>query len=88
LSLYLSKGLLPEVRMKDKQRAHLASLTETRDILVKQSSALKNTVNNILSARRVNLAKEALSSDKKLAQVPVKAASNRAEKPNTPGGVP
>ena len=29
LSLYLSKGLLPEVRMKDKQRAYLASLTQT-----------------------------------------------------------
>ena len=27
LSLYLSKGLLPEVRMKDKERAQLASLT-------------------------------------------------------------
>jgi transposase len=69
LSLYLSKGLLPEVRMKDKQRAHLASLTQTRDILVKQRSALKNKVNNILSARGLNLAKEALSSEKKLAEV-------------------
>jgi len=30
LSLYLSKGLLPEVRMKDKQHGQLASLTQTR----------------------------------------------------------
>src|SRR6516162_1273585 len=69
LSLYLSKGLLPEVRMKDKERAQLASLTHTRDTLVKQRTALKNKVNNILSARGLNLAKEALSSEKKLAEV-------------------
>jgi len=69
LSLYLSKDLLPEVRMKDKQLAQLASLTQTRDTLVKQRSALKNKVNNILSARGLNLAKEALSSEKKLAEV-------------------
>src|SRR5712664_4368413 len=69
LSLYLSKELLPEVRMKDKQHGQLASLTQTRDTLVKQRSALKNKVNNILSARGLNLAKEALSSEKKLAEV-------------------
>src|SRR5579859_2065516 len=69
LSLYLSKNLLPEVRMKDKDLAQLASLTQTRDTLVKQRSALKNKVNNILSARGLNLAKEALSSEKKLAEV-------------------
>jgi hypothetical protein len=69
LSLYLSKNLLPEVRMKDKDLAQLASLTQTRDTLVKQRSALKNKVNNILSARGLNLAKEAPSSEKKLAEV-------------------
>ena len=69
LSLYLSKGLLPEVRMKDKEHGQLASLTQTRDTLVKLRTALKNKVNNILSARGLNLAKEALSSEKKLAEV-------------------
>jgi transposase len=69
LSLYLSKDMLPAVRMKDKQHAHLASLTQTRDTLVKQRSALKNKINNILSARGLNLAREALSSEKKLAEV-------------------
>ena len=64
LALYLSKGLLPEVRMKDKEQAQLASLTQTRDTLVKLRTALKNKVNNILSARGINLAKEALSSEK------------------------
>src|SRR5260370_7010478 len=69
LSLYLSKGLLPEVRMKDKEHAQLASLTQTRDTLVNHRTALKNNLNNILSARGLNLAKEALSSEKKLAEV-------------------
>lgn len=69
LSLYLSKGLLPEVRMKDKEHGQLASLTQTRDTLVKLRTALKNKVNNILSARGINLAKEALSSEKKLDEV-------------------
>jgi transposase len=69
LALYLSKGLLPEVRMKDKQHGQLASLTQTRDTLVKLRTALKNKVNNILSARGINLPKEGLSSEKKLAEV-------------------
>jgi transposase len=69
LSLYLSKGLLPEVRMKDKEHGQLASLTQTRDTLVKLRTALKNKVNNILSARGINLPKEALSSEKRLQAV-------------------
>ncbi len=69
LALYLSKGLLPEVRMKDKEHGQLASLTQTRDTLVKLRTALKNKVNNILSARGINLPKEALSSEKKLEEV-------------------
>lgn len=69
LALYLEKGLLPEVRMKDQQHGQIASLTQTRDTLVKLRTALKNKVNNILSARGINLAKEALSSEKKLDEV-------------------
>ena len=55
--------------MKDKERGQLASLTQTRDTLVKLRTALKNKINNILSARGLNLPKEALSSEKKLAEV-------------------
>ena len=69
LALFLSKNMLPEVRMKDKEHGHVASLTQTRDILVKQRTALKNKVNNLLSARGLNLAKEALSSEKKLREI-------------------
>jgi transposase len=69
LALYLEKDLLPEVRMKDKTQAQLASLTQTRDTLVKLRTSLKNKVNNILSAHGINLEKEALSSEKKLNEV-------------------
>jgi transposase len=62
LAFYLSKGMLPEVRMKDTLHAQLASLTQTRDALVKQRTALKNKVNNILSAHGINLRKESLAS--------------------------
>lgn len=63
LAFYLSKDMLPEVRMKDTLHAQLSSLTQTRDTLVKQRTALKNKVNNILSAHGINLRKESLASD-------------------------
>ncbi len=69
LALFLSKGLLPEVRMKDKPHAQLASITQTRDKLVKLRTALKNKINNIVSAHGINLKKEELSSEKGLKKV-------------------
>jgi transposase len=69
LALYLAKDLLPEVRMKDKTQAQLASLTQTRDTLVKLRTSMKNKINNILSAHGINLEREALSSEKKLNEV-------------------
>jgi transposase len=69
LALYLEKDLLPEVRMKDPQRAQIASLTQTRDTLVKLRTALKNKVNNLVSAQGINLSKESLASEKGLAAV-------------------
>ena len=55
--------------MKDKNRAQIASLTQTRDTLVKLRTALKNKINNILSAHGINLEREALSSEKKLQEI-------------------
>jgi transposase len=69
LALYLAKDLLPEVRMKDKTRAQIASLTQTRDTLVKLRTALKNKINNIVSAHGINLNKESLASEKGLEAV-------------------
>ncbi len=56
--------------MKDKEHGQLASLTQTRDTLVKLRTALKNKLNNILSARGINLPKEALSSEKSPVRFP------------------
>ena len=69
LAIFLSKGLLPEVRMKHKGHAQLASITQTRDKLVKLRTALKNKINNIVSAHGINLKKEELSSEKGLEKV-------------------
>jgi transposase len=66
LALFLEKDLLPEVRMKEKEQAQVASLTQTRDRLVKLRTALKNKVNNLLSARGMEIEKEELSSEKGL----------------------
>jgi transposase len=69
LALFLSKDMLPEVRMKDKLHAELASLTQTRDTLVKQRTALKNKINNIMAARGLSPRREQLSSEKGLRAV-------------------
>jgi transposase len=61
LALYLEKDLLPEVRMKPKQNRELMHLAETRD-LVKQRSALKGKINNLLAMQGIELKREALSS--------------------------
>ena len=65
LALYLEKDLLPEVRMKPKQNRELMHLAETRDLLVKQRSALKGKIN----MQGIELKREALSSKIALARV-------------------
>lgn len=69
LALFLAKGLLPEVRMKEKTQARVASLTETRDKLVKLRTTLKNKINNILAARGIVLKREILATEKGLREV-------------------
>jgi transposase len=69
LALYLSRALLPEVRMKDQEHRNMSHLAQTRDLLVKQRSALKGKINNLLSAEGINLKRETLSSKKALNRV-------------------
>ena len=69
LALYLEKGLLPEVRMKEPAQRELQHVLETRDLLVKQRSALKAKINNLLAAQGINLKREALSSQVALERV-------------------
>jgi transposase len=63
---FLSKDMVPEVRMKDKMSAQINSLAHTRDKLVKLRTALKNKIHNILSSHGILLKQESLSSDKGL----------------------
>lgn len=69
LALFLSKDMLPELRMKDKNREKLHSLCQTRDKLVKQRTQLKNKINNVLASYGILLKREELASDKALARV-------------------
>jgi len=66
---FLSKDMVPEVRMKDKKTAQINSLANTRDKLVKLRTALKNKIHNILSSHGILLKKESLSSDKGLNRI-------------------
>jgi len=66
---FLSKDMIPEVRMKDKKTAQINSLANTRDKLVKLRTALKNKIHNILSSHGILLKKESLSSDKELNRI-------------------
>jgi transposase len=66
---FLSKDMVPEVRMKDAKTAQVSSLANTRDKLVKLRTALKNKIHNILSAHGIILKKEVLASKKALKEI-------------------
>jgi transposase len=69
LALFLSKGLLPEVRLSQIQQGRLKSLVGTRDYLVKTRTGLKNKIHNILTAQGIPSKKRALNSKKGLQAV-------------------
>lgn len=69
LARYLSKEMLPEARMKNKEQAQLSSLVVTRDKLVKLRTSLLNKVHNILNAHGIKSQKKSLSSNKGLERV-------------------
>jgi len=66
---FLSKDMVPEVRMKDKKTAQINSLANTRDKLVKLRTALKNKIHNILSSHGILLKRESLTSKKGLQRI-------------------
>lgn len=69
LALFLSKGMLPEARMKQKENAQLHSLATTRDKLVKQRTALVNKIHNVLNTYGLKWKKETLTTEKGLNSV-------------------
>jgi transposase len=66
LALFLSKDMLPEARLKDKQQAQISSLVGTRDKLVKLRTTLLNKIHNILNHHGIKSKKEAFCSEKAL----------------------
>lgn len=79
LARFLDKDMLPTVYMKPKPLAQLASLTRTRDTLVKQRTVLKNQVNNLFAACGMKLGRERLSSNKALVEVEREALRGMSE---------
>jgi len=69
IARYLSKGLIPEVRMRTKEESQTASLISTRDRLVKLRTVLKNKIHNILNANGIVTKREVFSSNKGLDNV-------------------
>ena len=69
LAFFLSKGMLPEARMKTKENAQLHSLATTRDKLVKQRTALINKIHNVLNSYGIKFKKESLGTEKGLKSI-------------------
>jgi transposase len=66
LALFLSKGMLPMVQMKDELTSQIQSLCHTRDKLIKLRTTLKNKIHNILNAHGIISKREDFSSKKGL----------------------
>lgn len=69
IARFLSKDMIPEVRMRTKEESQLASLIGTRDKFVKLRTALKNKVHNILMANGIMTKREAFTSEKALDRI-------------------
>jgi transposase len=79
LAFYLSKGMLPEVVMKDEYSSQIKSLCNTRDKLVKLRTALKNKIHNILLTHGIVSKREDFSSEKGLKKAQSYALGEVAE---------
>jgi transposase len=69
IARYLSKELIPEVRMRSKEESQVGSLIGTRDKFVKLRSALKNKLHNILNANGIVTKREIFGTNKGLDKV-------------------
>lgn len=69
LTLFLSKGLLPESRTKERRHAQVSSVAQTRDKPVKLRTTLINKIHAILNAHGIKSWKEAYRSEAGLKRV-------------------
>lgn len=66
---FLSKGMIPEVRLKERKTSQINSLANTRDKLVKLRSILKNKIHNLLNSYGIDTNREEFSSKQNLRSV-------------------
>ena len=66
---FLSKDMIPEVKLKDKTTAQINSLANTRDKLVKLRSVLKNKIHNLLNSQGIDSKHKEFSGKKSLRNV-------------------
>jgi len=66
IARFLSKDMIPEVRMRSKEQAQISSLIGTRDKFVKLRTSLKNKIHNILNANGIVSKPEMFTSNKGL----------------------
>jgi len=71
LAVFLSKDMLPETRVKSVAEGELASLTQTRDLLVKQRTRLLNKIHAIFNRHGIKLKKESLGSKRALMKLEI-----------------
>jgi len=69
IARFLSRDMIPEVRMRSTEEAQRSSLIGTRDKFVKLRTALKNKLHNILNANGIVSKPEMFTGEKGLAQV-------------------
>lgn len=69
LALFLAKDMLPETRVKSQDEGELASLTQTRDLLVKQRTRLLNKIHALHVRKGLKLKKESLGSKRGLTAI-------------------
>ena len=66
IAQFLSKDMIPEVRMRTKEQSQIAPLIGTRDKFVKLRTALKNKIHNILNANGIVTKPEMFTAEKSL----------------------
>ncbi|MCE2494241.1 MAG: IS110 family transposase [Alphaproteobacteria bacterium] len=71
LAFFLSKDMLPETRPKTEAQSELASVTHTRDLLVKQRTRLLNKIHALHNRHGIKLKKESLSSRRRLMAIDI-----------------
>ena len=71
LAVFLSKDMLPETRAKSQVEMELASLTYTRDLLVKQRTRLLNKIHALFNRHGLKLKKESLGSKRALERLEI-----------------